>query len=138
MIRPQLELKAYEEYKRYKKIHERAKNNPELRKVVSPEYLIDWALEDFIEFFVERKSREREELTFKNAVRIYTALQKIEYLRWGYKVRIEDMAGLKVPMFKITIMRRREFVFDDLLFIFEDLTPTFYPKDKSLVVNVFH
>ena len=65
MIRPQLELKAYEEYKRYKKIHEQAKNNLELRKVVSPEYLIDWTLEDFIKFFVEKESKEREELTFK-------------------------------------------------------------------------
>ena len=102
------------------------------------EYLINWTLEDSIEFFVERESKERKELAFKSAVRIYTALQKIEYLRWGYKVRIEDMAGLRVPMFEITIMRRREFVFDDLPFIFEGLTPTFYPKDKSLIVNVFH
>jgi len=96
IIRPQLELKAYKEYKRYRKVYERVKNNPELRKAVLPEYLVNWILEDFIKFFVEKESKEREELTFKNAVKIYTALQKIEYPRWSYKVRIEDVAGLRV------------------------------------------
>ena len=45
---------------------------------------------------------------------------------------------LGLPMFEITIMRRKEFLFDDLLFIFEGLTPTFLPKDKSFVIEVFH
>ncbi len=133
-----LELKAYEEYTRYREIHEQAKNNPELQKALPPEYLVDWTLEDFTKFFVEKESKEIGELTFKNATKIYIALQKMEYLGWSYKVNIEDVAGLRVPLFEITITRRKEFLFDDLLFVFEGLTPTFYPKDKSLVVSVFH